>query len=76
MAGKHKELKMKLSTRRYIYGIGLALGPLAVSYGIISEQEWPLFLSVLASIVVPGVALQNMGGAPHDDDSRGKRAKE
>lgn len=67
---------MTVKTRRYIYGIGLALGPLAVSYGIISEQEWPLFLSVLTAIVVPGLALQNLGGGPYDDDSRGKHAKE
>lgn len=67
---------MKIETRRYIYGIALALGPLGVSYGLISDEVWPLFLTLITAIIVPGLALQNLGGGPHDDDIRGKHAKE
>lgn len=66
---------MKLKTRRYIYGICLATGPLLVSYGLISDNEWPLFASLAGAIIAPGLALQNLGGGEADDHG-GKHAAE
>lgn len=50
---------MDVKKRRYIYGICLALGPLAVTYGIISQNDWPLYVSLITAIVAPGLAIDN-----------------
>lgn len=62
---------MKLSTRKYIYGICLALGPIALSYGLITDEQWPLFATLASAVIAPGLALQNLGG--EDDKSTGGR---
>lgn len=62
MAGKHEGPKMKASTRRYIYGICLALGPIAVAYGLITGEQWTLYAALITSIVAPGLAVNNIHG--------------
>ena len=62
MAGKHEGTKMKASTRRYIYGICLALGPIAVGYGLITGEQWTLYAALITSIVAPGLAVGNIQG--------------
>lgn len=67
---------MKTKTRRYIYGICLALGPLAVAYGIISENDWPLYVSLITAVVAPGLAIDNVTEGSGDGQRTGRRAKE
>lgn len=67
---------MKTKTRRYIYGICLALGPLAVAYGIISENDWPLYVSLITAVVAPGLAMDNVTEVQDAEPRTGRRAKE
>lgn len=67
---------MKTKTRRYIYGICLALGPLAVAYGIISENDWPLYVSLITAVAAPGLAIDNVTEVQDVGPYPGRRAKE
>ena len=46
-------------TRRYVYGIATALVPIAVGYGIISSEDATLWIALVASVLVPQLAMQN-----------------
>lgn len=49
---------MKLHVRKYIYAILIALGPLAVFYGVVSDVEAALWIGVGATVLaVPGSSL-------------------
>lgn len=50
--------------RQYIYGILVTLAPLAVIYGLVSEQEVALWLAVGAAILGNGLALANTPSTP------------
>lgn len=52
---------MSVKTRAYIYGICLAAMPLAVAYGLVTEDAAPLWVALLGSILVPSLALANIG---------------
>lgn len=67
---------MTTKTRRYIYGICLALGPLAVAYGMISENDWPLYVSLITAVVAPGLAIDNVTEVQDAEPRTGRRAKE
>jgi hypothetical protein len=47
------------STRAYIYRILLALQPLVVAYGLASESEAVLWVSVAAAVLGNGLAAKN-----------------
>lgn len=47
------------TTRRYIYGVAVAVLPLLIAYGIIEEHTAPLWVAALGSILVPGMAWSN-----------------
>lgn len=50
---------MKESTRAYIYRILLAVQPLVVAYGLASENESVLWLSVASAVLSAGLATKN-----------------
>lgn len=62
---------MHKKTRAYIYGIALAVAPLAIAYGWISEDTAPLWVALLGSILVPTLALGNL-----KDDKDGPKHRE
>ena len=56
------------SLRRYVYGITLAVMPLLTAYGIVSDTLAPLWVAVLSSVLVPGLALAHTpSGHPHSE---------
>nr|AMP54287.1 hypothetical protein [uncultured bacterium]AMP54364.1 hypothetical protein [uncultured bacterium] len=40
--------------RKYLYGIGAAIGALTVSYGIISDSDLSLWLGLLGAVLMVG----------------------
>lgn len=50
---------MKQSTRAYIYRVLLALQPVVVAYGLASDGETALWLSVASSVLGTGLASIN-----------------
>lgn len=52
------------TTRRYIYGVAVAILPLLIAYGVIEEQTAPLWVAALGSILVPGMAWSNTTPPP------------
>lgn len=61
-------------TRRWIYGIALAVLPLLTFYGIISETAAPLWAAIVGAILVPSLALVNTD--EHSDTVEPRRALE
>lgn len=51
--------RLTLRGRRWIHGIALAVLPLLVTYGIISEEIAPLYVALLGAILVPSIALSD-----------------
>lgn len=49
--------------RRWLYGVALAVLPLATAYGLISDAHAPLWASLVGSILVPGLALAHTPGS-------------
>lgn len=50
---------MSESTRAYIYRILLALQPIVVAYGLASESEAILWVSVASAVLGTGLAAKN-----------------
>ena len=46
--------------RRWFYGIALAVVPILIAYGIIDAAEAPLWIALVAAVLVPGLALANV----------------
>ena len=47
------------AARSYLYGIALAVLPLLVYFGIVTEDDAPLWIALVGAILVPGVAFAN-----------------
>lgn len=47
------------AARTYLYGIALAVLPLLVYYGLVSDEDAPLWAALVGAILVPGVAFAN-----------------
>lgn len=47
------------TVRSWLYGIALAVLPILVGYGILTEAEAPLWAALIGSVLVPGVAFAN-----------------
>lgn len=47
-------------TRKWIYGICLAVVPLLVLYGVIDEAAAPLWIAVIGAVVAPTLALTHL----------------
>jgi len=50
---------MDESTRAWIYRIVTALIPLATAYGVVAEQDAPLFVALAAAVLSTGLAARN-----------------
>lgn len=51
---------MSREGRKYIYLISLAVIPLLVFYGVISEEAAPLWVALVAAVVAPMTALTHL----------------
>lgn len=45
-----------LTVRRWIYGIATAVIPLLIAYGAVDDQTAPLWVALVAAVLVPGMA--------------------
>lgn len=45
---------MSQNVRKYIYSLGTPIGALLVFYGIVSEEEFALWLSLLGAVLLVG----------------------
>ena len=45
-----------LSARRWIYGVATAVIPLLIAYGVVDDQTAPLWVALVAAVLVPGMA--------------------
>ena len=57
--------------RKWLYGIALAVVPLLVVYGVISEEAAPLWIALVGSFLAPTLALTHLspvesGDVPED----------
>lgn len=55
-------------TRKWIYGICLAVVPLLVLYGVIDEAAAPLWIAVIGAIVAPTLALTHLTPKEEEQD--------
>ena len=46
--------------RKWVYTVSLALIPLLVFYGVISEDSAPLWIALIGAVVAPVMALTHM----------------
>lgn len=46
--------------RKWIYGIMLAVVPLLVAYGVIEQDQAPLWIALVGAVVAPSLALANL----------------
>lgn len=51
--------KIPVATRRYIYGVAAATGPVLIAYGAVSGDIWPLWLALAEAVLVPALAIPN-----------------
>lgn len=51
---------MSRDGRKYIYLISVAVIPLLVFYGVISEDAAPLWIALVAAVVAPMTALTHL----------------
>ena len=56
---------MSREGRKYIYLVSLAVIPLLVFYGVISEDAAPLWVALVAAVVAPMTALTHL--TPKED---------
>lgn len=56
------------ATRRYIYGIVVAAGALAIIYGIVNVQQLGGWIALAGAIlgITNGLALANTGNGKHE----------
>lgn len=47
-------------TRKWIYGVCLAVVPLLVLYGVIDERSAPLWVALIGAVVAPTLALTHL----------------
>jgi hypothetical protein len=55
---------MSQNVRKYIYSIGTPLGALLVGYGLISDQEVALWLSLLGALLLVGEGAMAAANTP------------
>ena len=59
---------MSREGRKYIYLISLAVIPLLVFYGVISEEAAPLWIALVAAVVAPMTALTHLSPVEEVDE--------
>lgn len=45
-----------LTVRRWIYGVATAVIPLLIAYGVVDDKTAPLWVALVAAVLVPGMA--------------------
>lgn len=50
--------------RKWVYTVSLALIPLLVFYGVISEDSAPLWIALIGAVVAPVMALTHLSPPP------------
>ena len=45
-----------LTVRRWIYGVATAVIPLLIAYGAVDDKTAPLWVALVAAVLVPGMA--------------------
>lgn len=55
-----KEWIVSRDGRKWVYTVSLALIPLLVFYGVISEDSAPLWIALVGAVVAPVMALTHM----------------
>jgi hypothetical protein len=56
-------VNLSANTRTYIYGIAIALVPILVSFGLLTEDRAPLFVTLIAAVLASGpsvLAIRNV----------------
>jgi hypothetical protein len=61
-----KNWLMDAKNRRHLYMVSLAVIPLLVFYGLVSQDAAPLWIALIGAVVAPTVALKNI--TPNVDD--------
>ncbi len=61
-----KRWLMDRNNRKWLYLSSLAVVPLLVSYGVITQDSAPLWIALLGAVVAPGVALTHLSPVPAD----------
>ncbi|ASZ72601.1 holin [Arthrobacter phage Nellie] len=54
------------ATRAYIYGILVAVGAIALVYGLVTEEQLAVWLGLGGSILGNGLALANTNKGAHE----------
>ena len=65
-------MNLNAATRAWIYGVAVALLPILVSFGLLTEDRAPLIVALLAAVLSagpPALALRNV--TPDDDGDGG-----
>lgn len=61
-----KRWLMDRNNRKWLYLSSLAVVPLLVFYGVITQDSAPLWIALLGAVVAPGVALTHLSPADAD----------
>lgn len=63
-----KVTSLPLSTRKYLYLVGVAILAVLAGYGWLTEAHVPLWVNLLATLMVPvpAVAVSNLSPQPQD----------
>ena len=59
--------------RKYLYGVGVALVPLSVTFGWLDDNRAAAVLGVLYAVFMGGMALANVNTATGDETQDGER---
>lgn len=62
-----KEWIVSRDGRKWVYTVSLALIPLLVFYGVISEDSAPLWIALIGAVVAPVMALTHLSPPPGRD---------
>lgn len=63
-----EQKKVTRRGRTWLYGISLAVFPVLIAYGIVTEEVAILWASLIGAILVPGAAIHEQ--TKHEDDTQ------
>ena len=53
-------MKFTPAQRRWVYTIALAVLPLLIAYGVLAEEQAPLWAALVGAVLVPDLARRNV----------------
>lgn len=59
-------MNLNAKTRKYIYGVSVALVPLLIGFGVFNAEQGGQFLNVLAAILAVGNSALALGNVSED----------